>query len=309
MTGSLTVFQLEEVQFNTSISKKDVKKSSEFSISAKWTLGSIPVELTGSIKKSMCIKLSIIFISDSVIAGSSLKASIKSLSLNDLRKLFSSLTDGASLDSVEQDVRFNELTIEIANGRLALYGEVWVDSYKVAAAEVLISVDGICISGAVDDIHIGESLHVKEAQLELIVGRVDRPRKEASGKTKIAGGTLTSTEPPKDTKPASSKSEAKGGTPIAAIVRGKVNFQLESVSLDFEITAAVMKPADGPLSYFVYGQFDAENLSIGKILTKGDMAHDHPMNLALDRVTLIACSGNDVTDYGLNVAHYPVKSG
>jgi hypothetical protein len=253
---------------------------------------------------------------NSVIAGSSLKAYIKSLSLNDIRKLFSSLTNGANLDSVEQDVRFNELTIEIANGRLALYGEVWVDSYKVAAAEVLISVDGICISGAVDDIHIGESLHVKEAQLELIIGRVDRPRKEDSGKTKIAGGTLTSSAPSKDTKSHAtdpkitpSKSQASGGTPIAAIVRGKVNFQLESVSLDFDIAAAVVKPANGPLSYFVYGQLDAKNLSIGKFLTDGDMEHDNPMNLTLDRVTLIACSGDDVTDSGLNVAHYPVKSG
>lgn len=253
---------------------------------------------------------------NSLIAGSSLKAYIKSLSLDDIRKFFSTLTNGASLDSVQQDVRFNELTIEIANGRLALHGEVWVDSYKVAAAEVLISVDGICISGAVDDIHIGESLHVKEAQLELIIGRVDGPRKQDSGKTKIGGGTLTSTAPPKDTKThakdsksTSSKSKASGGTPIAAIVRGKVNFQLDSVSLDFDIAAAVVKPAKGPLSYFVYGQLDAKNLSIGKLLTDGDMEHDNPMNLMLDRVTLIACSGDGVTDFGLNVADYPVKSG
>lgn len=65
--------------------------------------------------------------------------------MSDMRKLFSSMT-GGNLDPVEQDVRFNELAIEIANGRLALYGEVWVNSYKVAAAEVLILVDGVSIS-------------------------------------------------------------------------------------------------------------------------------------------------------------------
>jgi hypothetical protein len=67
---------------------------------------------------------------------------------------------------------FNELTIEIAKGRLALHGEVRVDSYKVAAVEVLISVDGVNISGVVEDLHLGEGVCVQQASLELVIGLV-----------------------------------------------------------------------------------------------------------------------------------------
>ena len=79
--------------------------------------------------------------------------------MNNICKLFNTMT-GSQLDPISQDIRFNELTIEIAKGRLALSGEVRIDSYHVAAAEVLVSVDGVSIRGAVTDLDLGEGICV-----------------------------------------------------------------------------------------------------------------------------------------------------
>lgn len=74
--------------------------------------------------------------------------------MNDLRKLFNTLT-GSHLEPTEQDIRLNELTLDIAEGPLALHGEVCVDGHQVAKAEILVTVDGTRMPGAVDDLHIG----------------------------------------------------------------------------------------------------------------------------------------------------------
>lgn len=42
-----------------------------------------------------------------------------------------------------------------------LYGEVWVDLYKVVVVEVFILVDGVMIFGVVDDFYIGEDVCIK----------------------------------------------------------------------------------------------------------------------------------------------------
>ncbi len=237
--------------------------------------------------------------------------------MNDIRKLFGSMTGGGNLDPVEQDVRFKELRIEITKGRLLLSGEVWVDSYKVAAAEVLISIDGVSISGAVDDLHVGEDLCVKEARLELIIGRVGQRTKVEAGKVKVTAESASDGEQPKEVpsrdpalKEEQEKVEKKnGGIPCVAIVRGTVDLKTDTYSMKFNVAAAIMKPAQGPLSFFVYGQLDCENLSIGKLLSPGAMDDDNPMNLTLSKVAILACSRDGVNDYGLNVAHYPVQKG
>jgi len=119
--------------------------------------------------------------------------------MDDLRRLFNTMT-GSNLDPVEQDVRFSELTIEIWQGRFMFYGEVWADSYKVAAAEILVSVDGVMISSAINDLAIGEELHVKKARLELIIGNVDRPKTDSKGKAASIGNQESGADsPPKGT--------------------------------------------------------------------------------------------------------------
>ncbi|KAK0717459.1 hypothetical protein B0T26DRAFT_297119 [Lasiosphaeria miniovina] len=247
--------------------------------------------------------------------------------MDDIRKLFNTMT-GSHLDPVEQDVRFSELTVEISQGRLMLYGEVWVDSYKVAAAKVLISVDGVMISGAVDDLHIGEEVCVKQARLELIIGDVSRPKEPTGipsrpqGNDPNTGTEDTQTTPESrqgaknevvqqkatgSTKSAEQKGKKKG-TPVAAIIRGEVDVHTDTFNLKFNVAAAISKTADGPLSYFVYGQLDCESLSIGKMV--GDAMEDgHPMDLQLDRVTLVAASHDITNDYGLNTARFPIKEG
>lgn len=257
-------------------------------------------------------------LTDSILtAGSFLRGRIQSISFNDVRKLFSSMTGGGSLDPIEQNVRFEELTIEITKGRLLLYGEVWVDSYRVAAAEVLVSIDGVSISGAIDDLQVGEGLCVKKARLELIVGRIGQRTEVEKGKAKVTTETTPHVEqskevPPKDPvlKEDQGKVETKnGGIPCAAIVRGTVDLKTDTYNMKFDVSAAIMKPAQGPLSFFVYGQLQCENFSIGELLSPGAMDTDHPMNLTLNKVAILACSGEGVNDYGLNVAHYPVKKG
>ncbi|KAK5652026.1 hypothetical protein OQA88_10929 [Cercophora sp. LCS_1] len=289
---------LDDVTFNTTVVKSGLDKTLEFSVVSKWNIGGVPVELSGHIKKS----------------GSSLRGYIKTLTMDDLRRLFNTMT-GSNLDPVEQDVRFSELTIEISEGRFMFYGEVWVDSYKVAAAEVLVSVDGVMISGAVDDLAIGEELHVKKARLELIIGNVDRPKTESKGKAAASGNTKESAvdSPPKDASKAETPSSQqppvkKKGTPVAAIIRGEVHFDTDTFNLTFNVAAALTKTADGPLDYFIYGQLDCENFSIGKMIG-GAMDEGHPMDLQLDRVTLIAASKDIPNDYGLNTARFPIKQG
>jgi len=235
--------------------------------------------------------------------------------MDDLRRLFNTMT-GSDLDPVEQDVRFSELTIEISQGRFLFYGEVWVDSYKVAAAEVLVSVDGVMISGGIDDLAIGEELYVKKARLELIIGNVDRPKADSKGKAVSATGDQESGEDssPKDTsKEDTTLSQQqppvkKKGTPVAAIIRGEVHLDTDTFNLTFNVAAAITKTADGPLDYFIYGQLDCENFSIGKMIG-GAMDEGHPMDLQLDRVTLIAASKDIPNDYGLNTARFPIKEG
>lgn len=229
--------------------------------------------------------------------------------MDDIRRLFNTMT-GSNLDPVEQDVRFSELTVEISQGRLVLYGEVWVDSYKVAAAEVLISVDGVMISGAVDDLHIGEDVCIKQARLELIIGNVNPPKppsQDHAEKGKEAtGGTQP---PPSSVKGVPGQSPAqKKGTPVAALIRGDVEVHTGDANLNFKVAAAITKSSDGPLKYFVYGRLDCENVSIGKMLG-GAMGDDHPMDLQLDCVTLVAASKDISNDYGLNTARFPIKEG
>ncbi|KAK3365114.1 hypothetical protein B0T24DRAFT_423607 [Lasiosphaeria ovina] len=246
--------------------------------------------------------------------------------MDDIRKLFNTMT-GSHLDPVEQDVRFSELTVEISQGRLMLYGEVWVDSYKVAAAKVLISVDGVMISGAVDDLHIGEEVCVKQARLELIIGDVNGPKEptgipsQPQGNNPTTGTKDKQTVPesrqgaknevqqkPSDTTKSAEQEGKKKGTPVAAIIRGEVDIHTDTFNLKFNVAAAISKTADGPLSYFVYGQLDCESFSIGKMV--GDAMEDgHPMDLQLDRVTLVAASHDITNDYGLNTARFPIKEG
>ncbi|KAJ7714868.1 hypothetical protein B0H16DRAFT_1477788 [Mycena metata] len=285
---------LDRVEFITSIPKSDVKTSMEFSLTAKWSLGGIPVVLSGHVSK----------------AHASLRGYIESVSMNDLRQLFASLTGGKTLNPVEQDVRFSNITIEIAEGRLMLYGEVWVDSYKVAAAEVLISVDGISISGAVEDLHLGEDIHVENAKLEFIIGHVGQQLEDGSGNTKISTGT-TPGDGPKDVPSSNPDSKEKGpktartgGTPVVAIIRGVVKMEVGAASLTFNIAAAIAKPAHEPVSFFVYGQLDGENLSIGSLLPDGGDL----MDLNLRRVAIVASNAEVVQDYGLNIEHYPIKN-
>jgi len=109
-------------------------------------------------------------------AGSCLRGYIKTVTMDDLRRLFNTMT-GSDLDPVEQDVRISELTIEISQGRFIFYGEVWVDSYKVAAAEILVSVDGVMISGAIDYLGIGEELYVKRLDSSLSLATLIVPRR------------------------------------------------------------------------------------------------------------------------------------
>jgi hypothetical protein len=45
-----------EVKFNTSIQRSNIKKSLEFSISATWSLGGIPMVLTGGISDGESLK-------------------------------------------------------------------------------------------------------------------------------------------------------------------------------------------------------------------------------------------------------------
>ncbi|RSL71338.1 hypothetical protein CEP51_012060 [Fusarium floridanum] len=275
---------LDEVTFVTTLVKSDVKKRLEFSINAKWSLGDIPLELSGHIKKN----------------GSSLRAYIKSLTMDDLRKLFNTLT-GSQLEPVEQDIRLNDLTLEISEGRIVFYGQIWVDGHQVAKAEVLVTVDGIRISGAVDDLHIGEDVHIQEAQIELIVGDVQKPKIDGKGKGKnTAQDTFASTKPPE-------KSQKKG-TPVAAVIRGVVDVKTDNVQLKFQVAAVISKPAKGPTSYFVYGQLDCKDFSIGKILGS-DMEDGHPMDLQLSSLTLVAASHNNVNSQGLNASRFPVSQG
>jgi hypothetical protein len=94
---------LNQVIFDTSISKADLTRSLEFPITAKWSLRDIPVDLTGHVKKCLwtiappnCTRLTDSF----TTAGSFLRDYIKSISMSDIRKLFSSMT-GGDLDPVE----------------------------------------------------------------------------------------------------------------------------------------------------------------------------------------------------------------
>lgn len=235
--------------------------------------------------------------------------------MDDLRSLFNTLT-GSHLEPVKQDIRLNDLTLEISQGRVALYGEIWVDGHQVAKAEVLVTVDGIRISGAVDDLHIGEEVHIKEAQLELIVGDVNKPdidgkdqdrgteEAEGSGKGKETG----STHPPPPAKTEVAPKPQKKGTPVAAVIRGHVEVSTGDVHFKFKVAAAIMKTADGPVNYFVYGQLDCENMSIGTILG-GDMEDGHPMDLQLSSVTLVAASHDKINTQGLNASRFPVSKG
>ncbi|GFP57671.1 hypothetical protein TASIC1_0009000800 [Trichoderma asperellum] len=247
---------LDKVKFITTLVKSDIKKSLEFSINALWSLGNVPVELTGHIKKD----------------GSSLQAYIKLLTMDDLRSLFNTLT-GSHLEPLEQDIQLSDLTLEISRGRIALYGEVWVDGHQVAKAEVLVTVDGIRISGAVDDLHIGEDVHIKEAQLELIVGDIKKPEidknnqyrgtEEIDGSGK--GKETLSTPPPPPANTEVAPTPQKKGTPVTAVIRGHVEVNTGDVHFKFKVAAAIMKKADGPVNYFVYGQLDfllPENIRI-----------------------------------------------
>jgi hypothetical protein len=220
-----------------------------------------------------------------------LRGTIPSVTFDEIRNLFATMTGGEHLEHVGQDIRLNDLVVEIKDGRLRLSGEVWVDGYRVACAEVLVGVDGVIISGAIDDLDVGEGVHVKQARLELVVGRIIRDK------------TATKTDNDTPVKPKGS------GTPVTAIVRGHVNFRHGDINLDFDVAAALIKPPSGDLQYFMYGQLNAQNLTIGTLLSDPDVEGDHPLNLNLNRVALIACSDDNVTDFGLNVAKYPIKSG
>ncbi|KAH6959506.1 hypothetical protein DER45DRAFT_538821 [Fusarium avenaceum] len=138
--------------------KSDIYKNLEFSINTKWSFGGVPVELSGHIRKDR----------------SSLRVYIQSLTMDDLRKLFNSLT-GSHLEPTEQDIKLKDLTLGISEGRIALYGEVCVDGRQVAKAEVLVTVDGLRITSSVDDLDISDGVKVRKAQLELIVGDVNKP--------------------------------------------------------------------------------------------------------------------------------------
>ncbi|KAH8129732.1 hypothetical protein LI328DRAFT_162903 [Trichoderma asperelloides] len=235
--------------------------------------------------------------------------------MDDLRSLFNTLT-GSHLEPLEQDIQLSDLTLEISRGRIALYGEVWVDGHQVAKAEVLVTVDGIRISGAVDDLHIGEEVHIKEAQLELIVGDIKKPEidknnqyrgtEEIDGSGK--GKETLSTPPPPPANTEVAPTPQKKGTPVTAVIRGHVEVNTGDVHFKFKVAAAIMKKADGPVNYFVYGQLDCENLSIGKILG-GDMEDGHPMDLQLSSVTLVAASHDKVNTQGLNASRFPVSKG
>lgn len=234
--------------------------------------------------------------------------------MDDLRGLFNTLT-GSHLEPVEQDIRFNNLTLDISLGRVALYGEVWVDGHQVAKAEVLVTVDGIRISGAVDDLHIGEGVHIKEAQLELIVGDVNKQKVDDKDQTSDMEGNVgsskgketTSTPPPPEKTEVASKPQKKG-TPVAAVIRGHVEVNTDNVHFKFKVAAAIMKKSDGLVNYFVYGQLDCENMSIGKILG-GDMEDGHPMDLQLSSFTLVAASHDKINTQGLNASRFPVSQG
>lgn len=100
-------------------------------------------------------------------------------------------------------------------------------------------------------------MHVKEAQLELIVGNVNRPKaSEGKGKDK----DTTSQE----AKEAVAQKPQKKGTPVTAVIRGHVEVDTGDVKLKFKVAAAITKPANEPISYFVFGQIDCENFSIGQ---------------------------------------------
>jgi hypothetical protein len=216
--------------------------------------------------------------------------------MDDLRKLFNSLT-GSHLEPTEQDIELRDLTLDISEGRIALYGEVLVDGRKVAKAEVLVTVDGIRITGCVGDIGISDGVEVKEAQLELIVGDVNRP----PGMSKKADASQS---PSKEL----GQKSRPSGTPVTAVIRGVVQVKTGDADLKFEVAAAFTKLVDGTFAYFVYGQLDCENLSIGKLLG-GDMDDGHPMDLQLSSVTLVAASNNKISTQGLNASRFPVSKG
>jgi hypothetical protein len=229
------------------------------------------------------------------------------------------MTGGGDLDEVGQDIRFNELTLEISKGRLLLSGEVWVDSYKVAAAEVLISVDGVRISGAADNLDIADNVCVEESRLELIIGKVGVSKVESSD---VKGKGVTRDDPSLSEQgpdkhavqraPVSAKvvnTGMKGGSSVAAIIRGKVNIKTGDRVLRFDVIAAITKGSKGSVSYFVYGVMDCENFSIGKLLGDGQLGDNHPMNLHLNSVAVMACNLENGDDCGLNVARYPIKKG
>jgi hypothetical protein len=221
------------------------------------------------------------------------------------------MTGGDDLDAIQQDIVFRQLTLEISKGRLLLSGQVTIGTYEVAQAEVLISVDGIRISGVVDDLHIGEDVFVKEARLELVIGSVGKAQTRqhitlADGLNRKVDVLQKTTDQVVDVPIIKEK---EFGTPAAVIIRGKVQVHTEQGDFDFAVRAAITKTPAEPIGYFVYGELTGKSLSIEQLLPNGAMEHDHPMNLYLNKVVIMACSLDKVDDCGLNSSRYPVKKG
>jgi len=148
----------------------------------------------------------------------------------------------------------------------------------------------------------------------LVIRHVGQQRRDCSGKTKLTietapQGAQSKEVLPKDQglKGDEGKTGAKRRTPLAAMARDAVELNTNVFNMKFNVAAAIMKPVQGFLSFFVYGQPNCENLSIGKLLGGGVMDDDNPMNLTLSRVVILACNGEGVNDWGLNIAHYPIK--
>jgi hypothetical protein len=211
--------------------------------------------------------------------------------------LYTEIT-GNELGKVEYDIVLDELKLQVSLGMFMLKGKVTVNGHSAVSASIIISANGIVISGEISKFNVTDDLFIEKAALSLQIGNgkmedlgAISPAKSAQSPPSIVQsieGTSEKAPGAGAVVVAGQAPQSKGFTTSLQLL-GNVSFK----DIHFSVVVTMHKSSDG-FEWMVEGEAASDSLSLRNLITS--IAEGNPMDVRLRKVRIVAASFNRPPD-------------